>query len=100
LLESALARPRQLLAYGDPPPSLQQLAAAYGYSLARDHCFADGNKRVALAVVDVFLALNGLQLQAPEPAAVEIFRSLAAGEISEAEFARWITDNTRGDGQP
>ena len=66
LLQSSLARPQQLLAYGEPPPSIAQLAAAYGFALARNHCFSDGNKRIALAVIDVFLRINGSGLSATE----------------------------------
>ena len=58
-LEAALGRPQHQHSYSKPTPSLERLAAAYGYSLARNHCFADGNKRIALAVIDVFLQLNG-----------------------------------------
>ena len=58
--------------------------------MARSHCFPDGNKRVALAIVDVFLRLNGLELTADELDAVGTIQSLAAGDFSEDEFAEWI----------
>ncbi len=87
-LDSALARPRNLLAYGEP--SLEQLAASYAFGLTRNHPFVDGNKRVALAAIDVFLQLNGKELIAPEPEAVVVIRELAAGEIDEAALAAWI----------
>jgi len=61
-LEAALARPPQLHHYADPKPSLARLAAACGFALAKAHCSADGNKRVALAIIDVFLRLNGSEL--------------------------------------
>ena len=62
-LEAALARPEQQFAYATKPrPSLARLAAAYGYALARSHCFPDGNKRVALSVIDVFVQMNGREL--------------------------------------
>jgi death on curing protein len=90
LLQSALARPQQLLAHGTPAPSMAQLAAAYGFALARSHCFSDGNKRIALAVIDVFLRINGSELTASEADAVDAIRSLAAGDLSEQDFAAWI----------
>ncbi|MDJ0947913.1 MAG: type II toxin-antitoxin system death-on-curing family toxin [Alphaproteobacteria bacterium] len=91
LLESALARPKQLFAYGDP--TLAGLAAAYAFGIARNHPFVDGNKRAALAVADVFLQLNGHEIVAPEVEAVAVFQDLAAGEIEEAELAAWIQSN-------
>ena len=99
LLGSALARPRQKLAYGDP--GLAELAAAYGFGLCRNHPFLDGNKRIALVVVDVFLQMNGQELVASEEDAVVTFRDLAAGEIGEDPLAQWIGRNcaplTNGD---
>ena len=91
LLESALARPRQKLAYGEP--DLGELAAAYAFGLCRDHPFLDGNKRIALVVLDVFLQLNGQELVASEEAATVTFRELAAGEIGEEQLAHWIRGN-------
>lgn len=92
-LESTLARPQQLLTYAAPPPTISQLAAAYGFGLARNHCFPDGNKRIALAVIDVFLQLNGFELIVREEDAALTIRSLAAGELDEAELADWIQEN-------
>lgn len=92
LLEAALARPRNKMAYGDP--DLSDLAAAYGFGLCRDHPFADGNKRIALAVIDVFLQLNGRELVATEESAVVVFRELAAGEMDERTLAAWIRENS------
>lgn len=94
-LSAALARPRHLLTYRKPRPKLPELAAAYAFALARGHCFPDGNKRLALAVLDVFLQLNGHELIASEPEAVLVIRGLAAGEVSEAELAGWIAGNSR-----
>lgn len=94
-LSAALARPQHLLAYRKPRPKLPELAAAYAFALARGHCFPDGNKRLALAVLDVFLQLNGHELIAGEPEAVLVIRGLAAGEVSEAELAGWIAGNSR-----
>lgn len=89
-LEAALARPRNLHAYQESAATLPRLAADYGYALARGHCFPDGNKRVALATIDVFLRMNGLELTAPETDAVHVIQSLAAGGIGEDELAEWI----------
>jgi death-on-curing protein len=95
-LEAALARPRNVLAYRKRQPSLARLAAAYGFALARAHCFPDGNKRVALAAMDVFLQLNGYELAAPDaPEIVATMRALAAGELSEQQLAAWVGANCR-----
>lgn len=93
LLESALARPRNLLAYGSP--SLSELAAAYGFGLARNHPFLDGNKRIALATMGVFLDVNGYELTAPQVEAVTVIMRLAAGELKESQLAAWIAANMR-----
>jgi death-on-curing protein len=95
-LEAALGRPQHQCSYSVPTPSLERLAAAYGYSLARNHCFADGNKRIALAVIDVFLQLNGRELTAEEVDAAEIIQSVAAGKLTEDELAAWISEHARG----
>ena len=93
LLESALARPQNKLAYGET--DLAALAASYGFGIARNHPFVDGNKRTALASMIVFLNLNELALAAPQAAATAIVLALAAGEIGEDVLARWIGDNIR-----
>ena len=94
-LEAALARPRQQYAYATKPlPLLARLAAAYGYALARSHCFPDGNKRVALSVIDVFLQMNGRELTADEVDAANTMQSVASGDISEEELAAWIESNS------
>jgi death-on-curing protein len=93
LLQSSLARPQQLLAYGGSSPSLAQLAAAYGFALARNHCFDDGNKRIALAVIDVVLRINGSGLSATEEDAADTIRRLATGELTESDLAAWISAN-------
>ncbi len=92
-LEAALGRPLNLHAYAETPPSLPQLAAAYGFALARGHCFPDGNKRVALAIVDVFLRMNGLALNADEMEVVMTIQALAAGDLTEEALADWIEAN-------
>ena len=92
--EAALGRPVNLHAYSESPPTLPRLAAAYGFALARGHCFPDGNKRVALAIVDVFLQLNGMELTADELDAASTIQSLAAGELTEDQLAEWIAANS------
>lgn len=94
-LEAALARPKHIYHYTTPQPSLARLAAAYGFALCKGHCFADGNKRLALAIIDVFLQMNGRELAASEPDAVVTIQALAAGELSEEELAAWITANSQ-----
>jgi death on curing protein len=93
LLESALARPINKFAYGET--DIAALAAAYGFGIARNHPFVDGNKRTALAAMIVFLGLNGLDLDAPQEAATAIILSLAAGEITEDVLARWIAGHIK-----
>ncbi|MBL6987117.1 MAG: type II toxin-antitoxin system death-on-curing family toxin [Methylobacter sp.] len=92
LLESALFRPQNLIGYGDP--DLAALAAAYGFGLARNHLFIDGNKRTAFTVMELFLALNGQELIADDPSCIVTILKLADGSLSEAEFADWIRSNT------
>jgi death-on-curing protein len=94
-LEAALGRPVNLWAYAPSPPSLPRLAAAYGFALARGHCFPDGNKRVALAIIDVFLRMNGLELTAEEMDAVDRIQALAAGDLTEEQLAEWIAECTQ-----
>ena len=93
-LEAALGRPVNLQACSGLRPTLPRLAAAYGFALARGHCFPDGNKRVALAIIDVFLRMNGLALTADELDAASTIQALAAGDLSEDELAEWITTDS------
>jgi death-on-curing protein len=93
LLSPALARPRNLYAYGRP--SMAELAAAYAFGMAGNHPFADGNKRTALVVAELFLALNGVDLRASDAECVAVFLALAAGEISEEELAASIESYSR-----
>lgn len=88
-LESALARPRQRLSY-EPASDLAALAAAYGYGLARNHPFNDGNKRVAFVTMGVFLGLNGREIEVPETEVVTVMLDLAAGELTQEQLADWI----------
>jgi death-on-curing protein len=93
MLASALARPQQLANYGEP--DVADLAAAYGYGLARNHPFVDGNKRSAFVAVELFLALNGYELMAADADCVVHTVELAAGKLSEADFAAWIRSAIR-----
>jgi len=95
-LEAALGRPVNPHAYSESPPTLPRLAAAYGFALARGHCFPDGNKRIALAIMDVFLRMNGMELTADELEAVSTIQSLAAGDLDEDQLAEWIAAHSAG----
>jgi death on curing protein len=88
LFLSALARPENLAAYGDP--DVAALAASYAYGLARNPPFIDGNKRTALVVAAVFLINNGFELIASEADAVLTFMALAAGDLTEDQLADWM----------
>lgn len=88
LLDSALARPMNLIAYGEP--DLAELAASYGVGLAKNHAFVDGNKRAAFLAVGLFLRLNGHRLNASPAAATVAMIDVAAGTLNEADFADWI----------
>jgi death on curing protein len=94
LLESVLARPQNLLAYSEEPPSLPRLAAAYAFGIARSHPLLDGNRQTALAVSLTFLLINGLKVTAPREDRYFVFYDLAAGKFSEDELAEWIDVNT------
>src|ERR1041384_5383185 len=89
LLLSALARPQNLLAYGEPAPDLASLAAAYAYGIARNHPFVDGNKRTALVAARTFLISNGVDLETTQDDKVITFLKLAEGAISEEELTDW-----------
>lgn len=90
LLDSALARPQQRFAYGDPPPDLAELAAALAFGLARNHPFVDGNKRTAAVVCEVFIQLNDARLEASDLELYPIYLALAEGSLDETGFAQWL----------
>lgn len=90
LLESALARPQQLHAYGKPPPDLADLAACLAYGLARNHPFVDGNKRTAAVACEVLILLNGGSLGADDLELYPQYLGLADGTVNESEFAAWL----------
>jgi death-on-curing protein len=94
LLESAIARPRNLWAYAKSEPTLAQLAAAYAFGISPNHPFVDGNKRTALVVSFAFLDVNGMEVVASQEEAFLTILGLAAGEISETQLALWFERNT------
>ena len=91
MLESELGRPQNKFAYGET--DLAVLAAAYGFGVARNHPFIDGNKRTSLMVIYTFLGVNDVEFIVPEAEFATIILDLAAGEVSEESLARWIRDN-------
>ena len=94
LLESALARPKRLLAYGDRP-NIIQMAAAYTAGIVLDHPFIDGNKRTGFVMGVLFLELNGYRFVASEEDAAQAVLSLAAGTMEEGRFAAWMRANAK-----
>ena len=88
LLDSALGRPLNLAAYGEPDAAA--LAAAYGYGIARNYAFIDGNKRTALVAAELFLSLNGWRLEVDDADCVFTMLAVAIGDITEDEFAAWL----------
>ena len=92
LLESALARPLNVAAYGKPDHA--GLAACYGVAIARNHPFLDGNKRTAFIAVELFLMLNGWQLIAYDTDAVLTMLAIAAGNTNESAFAEWVRQHS------
>lgn len=88
LLDSALAHPLNLAAYG--APNVADLAATYGVGLARNHPFVDGNKRAAFLAVGLSLALNGRRLKAGQAEATLVMLDVASGALDERGFAEWI----------
>ena len=95
LLESAMARPLNLVSYGEPDAA--DLAASYAYGIARNHPFVEGNKRTAAVVSETFLVLNGHGLSASDAELVVAFLALAAGGLSEAEMADWFRAHLSSD---
>jgi death on curing protein len=92
LLDSALARPLNLVAYGSP--DLAELAAAYAMGLAKNHPFVDGNKRAAFLSAGLFLGLNGYRLTASQADATVAVFSLASGDWDESTFANWVRQHS------
>ena len=95
LLESALARPQQLYAYGDPAPDLADLAASLAYGIARNHPFIDGNKRTAAVACETFVILNDAVLEADNLELYPIYLALAEGKLREKDFAAWLRQHIK-----
>jgi death-on-curing protein len=97
LLDSALARPVNIVTYSDAaePPDVATLAASYGVGLAKNHAFVDGNKRAEFLAVGLFLALNGWRLQCSQVEATFTMLAVASGELSKDAFAAWLRAHTK-----
>ena len=93
MLESALAKPRQLHAYGQP--NVYEMAAAYAFGIVKNHPFVDGNKRAGFVAAYTFLGINGFDFTAPEAEAVIFTRGLAAGEITHEQYTLWLQKSSR-----
>ena len=94
LLDSALARPQNQYRY-EGEADLARLAAAYGFALAKNHAFVDGNKRIAFIAVELFLRLNGYHLKTTPIEEVHVMLDVSSGQINEDEFAAWIRANSK-----
>jgi death-on-curing protein len=89
LLNSALAKPKNVFAY-ENAPTLAGLAASYAFGIARNHPFVDGNKRTAMVVSEGFLRVNGLRIEAPPQDKYLMYVGLAAGDVTEEGMAAWF----------
>lgn len=92
MLDSALARPQNAHAYNDGT-TFAELAASYGFGIAKNYAFFDGNKRAAFMAVGLFLAVNGYRLIAGKADAVDVMLGVASGRVSEPDLAIWIAAN-------
>jgi len=92
LLESALARPQNLYAYGSP--SIVEMAAAYAFGIVKNHAFVDGNKRTGFVAAVLFLEHNGYSVFASEPDVTAATLAVASSQMSEEQFARWLEANS------
>ena len=89
LLESALARPRHRWSF-DPGTDLHSLAASYGFGLIKNHPFLDGNKRIGFVAVNMFLLINGFEIEAPEPEVIAVMLQVAEGTLDELDLVEWL----------
>jgi death on curing protein len=94
-LESSLARPQNLLAYGDPPPDIAALAASYAFGIAAKQAFVDGNKRTSAVVTATFLLLNGYDFTADEATRLQVWLDIGNGSMSEHQLTEWLRANIR-----
>jgi death-on-curing protein len=92
-LESTLVRPQNLLSY-HPETTITSLAACYGFGFCQNHVFHDGNKRIALTALNIFLQLNGWNLTCSEAEAVWVIREVASGNLDESLLASWVDQNS------
>jgi death-on-curing protein len=92
LIHSAIARPQQLLHYGDPKPDLFALAASYAFGLVKNHAFLDGNKRIAHVGYRLFLRKNGYLCPASDEEKYRKMIALASSDITEEDFAQWLRE--------
>ena len=95
LLLSALSRPENAYHYSDRKPDVAELAAAYGFGLAKNNSFNDANKRTALIAMRLFLKLNGYDLAAAPEDKYKTIIYVAASDITEDELAQWIRKNLK-----
>ncbi|NMG11930.1 type II toxin-antitoxin system death-on-curing family toxin [Brasilonema sp. UFV-L1] len=94
LIQTTLARPRNLFVYGEPTPTIFELAAAYCYGFAKNHAFMDGNKRVAFVAMATFLELNGYSFDASEVEVVVMIERLASSKETQESITVWIQENS------
>lgn len=93
LLLASLDRPKNLFAYGEPTPTVFELAAAYAFAFVKNHAFIDGNKRVAFVSMATFLILNGYSLEVPEEEVVLMIKRLSISQETQESIADWIKEN-------
>jgi death on curing protein len=94
VIESAIARPRQLVNLGDSTPDMAALAATLAFGLAKNHGFIDGNKRTSAVATETFLALNGVKVTASDEEIVQVWTDIGAGQMGEDELADWLRAHT------
>jgi death on curing protein len=94
VIESAIARPRQLMNFEHRRPDMAALAATLAFGLAKNHGFVDGNKRTSVVATETFLALNGRKITASDEQIVQVWTDLAAGRLSQAKLAEWLRAHT------
>jgi death-on-curing protein len=95
LLDSALARPKNLWAYSEEKPDLAALAASYAFGIVKNHPFVDGNKRTGFIVMRTFLLVNGRDIAASQDEKYSTFLALASGTLGEVDLAKWIREQLR-----
>ena len=95
-LASAVEQPRMTFGGEDLYPTVAEKAAILSFALAKNHPFVDGNKRTAHAAMEVFLVLNGYEIEASVDEQERVFLSLAAGEVEREEFTDWVKAHLTG----